>query len=392
MSGLDRMRNRVGYFGEVKPVDIQGTDDPNGDYKEVTNVHDQWTRMREDKLRSMRKALYHSYQAAVIQPYIAAEGEEQTSPYFRCLINHDKLKVDYEDKILSIPFVENTVSIDPVRDNRDKAETNIHPGTVFKWVHGNKETWIPDSYWIVYLQHVEETAYFRGEIRKANDEIEITTIDEDGKEHTVVYRGWTSGPDETSIIWNVKKGVVWNDLNYTKTLFIPKDETTIAFFKRFDRVRINGQWWEVQAYNANYGTTYRTAGSIGYHEYGIIRVALKETYTDTDQQIKDMLQEIEDTKDTDIIGTSTSELIQGQEILGAEYLSPYDVFVYRVPDGAVGAWDVQPVGDARLEDLLKYEILSDNSLQITILTTKAYKKGFYISYGDLKKHIYIKSL
>jgi hypothetical protein len=27
-----------------------------------------------------------------------------SSPLFRCLINHDKLKVDYEDKIISIPF------------------------------------------------------------------------------------------------------------------------------------------------------------------------------------------------------------------------------------------------------------------------------------------------
>jgi len=26
--------------------------------------------------------------------------------HFRCLINHDKLKVDYEDKILSIPYRE----------------------------------------------------------------------------------------------------------------------------------------------------------------------------------------------------------------------------------------------------------------------------------------------
>jgi len=392
MSSLDRMRNRVGYRGEVKKVDINGTESDNGDYRATTVVHDQWTRMRQEKLKNMQKALYYSYQAAVIQTYVPSEGDEQTSPYFRCLINHDKLKVDYEDKILSIPFEENSVSIDPVKDNDDCYETNIHPGTVFKWIHGNKETWIPDSYWIVYLQHVEETAYFRGEIRKASDEIELTTIDDDGNEETVVYRGWTSGPNETSIVWNVKKGVVWNDLNYTKILYIPKDETTSAFFKRFDRVRLNGTWWEVQGYNDNYGTTYTTKDSFGYHEFGIIRVALHETYTDTDQQIKDMKAELEETEATSITGVSTSEIIEGANILGADYLSPYDVFVYKAPSGIEGEWSLNAVGDADLADLIKYEILSDNSLKVTVVTTKAYKKGFEINYGDAKKKVSIKSL
>jgi len=51
---------------------------------------------------------------------------------FRCLINHDKLKVDYEDKIISIPFSEPPIGgVDPI-------DTNFHNGTVFKWVHGNK--------------------------------------------------------------------------------------------------------------------------------------------------------------------------------------------------------------------------------------------------------------
>jgi len=73
----------------------------------------------------------------------------------------------------------------------------------------------------------------------------------------------------------VKKGVVWNDLYYSKILYITKDETTSAFFRRFDRVVINGQTWEVQGYNDNYGTSSKNA------QGGMIRVALKETYTST---------------------------------------------------------------------------------------------------------------
>jgi hypothetical protein len=148
---------------------------------------DQWIRMREDKLRSLKKALLYSYQSAIVQKYdvkknskadyiiqlitrlqdqidlteseiaFLVELEEEynidlergsveyinklkeivdslvnSSPLFRCLINHDKLKVDYEDKIISIPFEEAPVGSNKIQD------TDFHNGTVFKWVHGNK--------------------------------------------------------------------------------------------------------------------------------------------------------------------------------------------------------------------------------------------------------------
>lgn len=262
MNGLEIMKKRIRYYGDSTSAD-------------------QWTRMREDKLKSLKKALYYSYQAAIVQEYTYKEDPEGPKPYFRCLINHDKLKVDYEDKIISIPFKENSVIIDPVQDNADCIETNFHNGTCFKWIHGNNPEWIQDSYWIVYMQYSEETAYFRGEIRKADQEIEITRLGEDDEElETLTYRGWTTGPDEKSIKWNLKKGVSWNDLNYTKILYISKDENTSAFFKRFDRVLVNGQSWEVQGYNDS-------LGSSSDSDTGILKVALKETYKSTSQEIQE---------------------------------------------------------------------------------------------------------
>ena len=173
MNSLDLMKKRVSYYGDSSSAD-------------------QFTRMREDKLRSLKKALHYSYQTAVIQKYnIQQDKDNQTNPYFRCLINHDKLKVDYEDKILSIPFEENSVTINPVKDNKDMIETGFHNGTVFTWIHGNRQDWVPDTHWIVYMQYSEETAYFRGEIREAAEEITIT--DDKGNSHT--YFGWTSGPN-----------------------------------------------------------------------------------------------------------------------------------------------------------------------------------------------------
>ena len=415
MRSFERMKKRVGYFGDSLSAD-------------------QWTRMREDKLRSLKKALRYSYQAAIVQKYnVSADSEQkqlitiatklekiatltdeeraslwtqlsaieqtypnlkqydrysqeylkllrdiiaeisQTQPYFRCLINHDKLKVDYEDKVLSIPFEENTVSIDPVKDNLDLVETGFHNGTVFKWVHGNKQEWVPDTYWIVYMQYSEETAYFRGQIRKADEQISIIIINPDGSESQVSYRGWMTGPNETDALWNVKKGVVWNDLNYTKLLYITKDENTLAFFQRFDKIMINGQPWEVVAYNENYGTNSSNVDT------GIIRVALKETYTNTNQQIKEMQAEAASVEST---------------IIGPDVLSPYDENIVYKAINADGAWEVSLTSAAAgsIDDYISYSIDDNNNLIINVTTTKAYRKGFNITYGDLIKHVTIKSL
>ncbi len=76
--------------------------------KEATGYANPLIRIREDKLLNMKLALYNSYQSAIIQFNDRVEKEDGTKEgfHFRCLINHDKLKVDYENKVLSIPFRE----------------------------------------------------------------------------------------------------------------------------------------------------------------------------------------------------------------------------------------------------------------------------------------------
>ena len=49
----------------------------------------QQARMNLDKLRSLKKALWYSYQAATA---VLADGRE-----FRCLINSDKLNMDLDN-------------------------------------------------------------------------------------------------------------------------------------------------------------------------------------------------------------------------------------------------------------------------------------------------------
>lgn len=57
---------------------------------------EQESRMNADKLRTLKKALLYSYQAATAR---LTDGRE-----FRCLINPDKNKPAYDNKILSIPY------------------------------------------------------------------------------------------------------------------------------------------------------------------------------------------------------------------------------------------------------------------------------------------------
>ena len=395
---------------------------------------DQWTRMREDKLWSLKKALLSSYQSAVVQKYdvkkdslanniiviitllqdqqelsqnqlnILKQLEEEyvfisddkysvsyintlmdivnalttQEPYFRCLINHDKLKVDYEDKIISIPFFEPPIGkIDPI-------ETDFHNGTVFKWVHGNKEEWTPDTYWIVYMQYSEETAYFRAEIRKADEEIQIVTIDDEGNENTVTYRGWMTGPNETTALWNIKKDVTWNDMNYTKLLYITKDEDTVAFFNRFDRIIINGKPWEVQAYNERYSTS-KTKGT----DTGIIRVALKETYTSTDQFIRETNEAAaaKEEAQAEYDETHTQARVDGVTVA-----RPYDMLVYKVKnvedEQEIQQWSISDPTLARIVKISE----DGHTAKIQILSLIGNQNGFNISYGSLSKHVIIKSL
>ena len=392
---------------------------------------DQWTRMRQDKLRGLKAALFASYQRAIVQKYdvkkdslanslisiitilqdkgelsdsqkeLLTQIEEEYSfiqtdrdsieyinelqgvidslvnsePLFRCLINHDKLKVDYQDKIISIPFME------PPVGSREPIQTNFHNGTVFKWVHGNKQEWTPDTYWIVYMQYSEETAYFRAEIRKADEEIEIITIDDEGNESTVRYRGWMTGPNETTALWNVKKGVVWNDMNYTKLLYITKDEDTLAFFQRFDRIIINGKPWEVQAYNESYSTNKN-----GDTESGIIRVALKETYTNTPQFVREKIQELDQ---NDVRAAEYDAQHTQARIDGPATAAPYDILTYTVKN--VDEDSTWTLSDSTLAKIISTS-QDGKTIKISILADNSVKEGFNLSYGDLSINIPIVSL
>ena len=91
----------------------------------------QQDRMIRDKYRTLLRALKSSYQSAWIKKhysnYIETMEGVREQPPVRALINPNKLKMDYDDKILSVPF-----------------EAGFKIGDIFEWVNTG-------TYWLVEL-------------------------------------------------------------------------------------------------------------------------------------------------------------------------------------------------------------------------------------------------
>lgn len=205
-------------------------------------------RFINDKLRGLKRALLYSYQAATAT---LSDGKE-----FRCLINPDKNKPAYDNKILSIPYKDICLNASRVgKTSEGEIDIDIKPGDVFTW----KET---NTHWLVYLEYIEEDAYFRSEIRRCDQEVKI----EDNS-----YWVYIRGPVETSIEWNQKAGIEWNTLNYSLVMYITADEITNNYFERFKTIKILDPRY-------NKEKTWQVVGVDPYYGDGIIQVFLDEYF------------------------------------------------------------------------------------------------------------------
>ncbi len=271
MSGLDNLNTRLNYRGGNKQQD----------------------RLISGKLMALKRALLYSYQAATA---ILEDGRE-----FRCLINPDKLKVDYEDKIISIPFEDICLNAKKVGKTSEGIQSiGMKVGDTFTWKENNTK-------WLVYLQRLEEKAYFRAEIRRCDDSIEIN-----GKNYWYFIRRY----GQEDALWHTSKNISWNELNYSLEMYITKDEFTMGYFKRFQVFEFGGRPWEVQDIDI-------------YSTDGFIVVLLKEHYNNTiEEQIKLENQE-EEIEPTD------------SYIKGATTVYPYDEIEYTIEGASEGIWEIQ---------------------------------------------------
>ena len=261
----------------------------------------QQQRFINDKLRSLKRALLYSYQAATA---ILADGKE-----FRCLINPDKNKPAYDNKILSIPYKDICLNASRVgKTSEGEIDVNIKPGDVFTW----KET---NTHWLVYLEYLEQDAYFRSEIRRCDQQIQV------GDQSYWVY---IRGPVETAIEWTQKAGVEWNSLNYSLVMYITADENTNNYFERFKTVKVLDPRY-------NKEKTWQVVGVDPYYGDGIIQVFLDEYF---ENSIADAVAAEKNAETSEKIPIDeTAAYIDGPTIV-----HQYDKAYYEIHNAQNGNW------------------------------------------------------
>lgn len=270
-------------------------------------------RNRKQKLNSLKGSIKEAYQRGVI----LAESFEENNVYdreFHCLINPDKLKEDYDNQILSIPF-------EDIQVNKALTPT-LKCGDVFYWPE-------MDSYWIIYLQHLSERAYFRADIRKCKKEVVINNN---------VYKVYWRGPVETTIPFNQKGGIETNDMNYSAIMFITKNEETLDYFHRFSQIKVDGKMWRVSAKNEESGE-------------GIIEIALDEYFNNTILE-EEQKWEKENPKEPVV-----------SEIAGTQEVYPYETYEYQT-ELSGGEWKIS-------NSKAKIIQSAENSVTVEIVTGKS---------------------
>ena len=293
--------------------------------------------MIKDKRRSLDHAVWYSYQAAEI----VKVGVTDRQPV-RALINPNKLKQDYDDKILSVGF-----------------EYDIKCGDVFEWIGTN-------TYWLVYLQDLTELAYFRGDIRKCS--YKIAWEDENGYHSTYAA---IRGPVETKIDYIQKHGIGVDTPNYSLNLLLPKNEDTLNYFKRYTKFYIQGD-----------DTCWRVEATDWISTPGILEVTAVEYYAN----------ETEDDIDNGIVGGKKVELIkdpnEGEkvDIIGETFIKVKKTYSY-VFNGSINAsWSV----DKKYPVILTID--PNDSHNISLKWDSSYSGQFDLYYGNYKKTIVVESL
>lgn len=243
MSSLNTLNKRLNYYGGKKQQD----------------------RMKNDKVRSLKKAILYSYQGQTIVL--------KNNKKFKCLINPDKNKPAYDNKIISIPYKDINLDSFPIQKTSQGIEDiEICTGDTFLWEETN-------THWLIYLQDIEETAYFRAEIRRCDQSVNINNIP---------YWVYIRGPTETAIEWTQKAKIEWNTLNYSLVMYITMDKNTKQYFKRFKTVKIydpkeqKNKTWQIVGVDPYYGDNILQVFLDEYYENSIADLILEKK-----QQLQD---------------------------------------------------------------------------------------------------------
>lgn len=263
----------------------------------------QQERMVRDKRKALDKATLYSYQACrikKIQDRDFLDDETEWPQMARALINPDKNKFDYDDKILSIGF-----------------EYGFKPGDVFEWNRTN-------SYWLITLQDLDEIAYFRAEIRRCD--YKINWLTDDGKELSSYAA--IRGPVETKINFIQKHQISIDEPNYSLHILLPRNEETMKQFVRYKKFYLK------DADNPDDQICWRVEATDSISTKGILELTAVEYYAN----------ETEDDVEKGLVGAFIEKNIEPEtniltDIVGPTFIKPKITYEYYVEDPkSDGSW------------------------------------------------------
>ena len=308
--------------------------------KRIFGGTSQQKRMIQDKLKSLDRSVLYSYQAATIKKQ---DGEH----FIKALINPDKLKADYDDKILSVRY-----------------ESEIKAGDIIEWVGTS-------TYWLVYLQDLDEKAYFRSEIRRClyllrwKDEFGVV------RETYAAERG----PVETKIDYIQKVGISVDNPNHSLHILMPYNEYTGSYFKRYAKFYVpdakmpeKAICWRVEAFDS--------MSTPGILEITAVEYYANEFEDDTEQGI---------VKGKLLSKTEQIELIDNEEnIIGPVFIRPKKQEEYKYLGQETAEW--------LFDNKLPIQVIEKTENSIVIKWVSSYSGQFTLQYGDCEKTIVVESL
>lgn len=303
----------------------------------------QQERMIADKKRSLDRAVWYSYQGALVR-----DVQSEICKPFRALINPNKLKQDYDDKIISIEW-----------------DAAFKPGTVFEWLNTH-------SYWLIYLQDLTELAYFRGDIRRCSYEIEW--LDENGDKQSTF--GAVRGPVETKINYIQKHQISVDVPNHSLDILMPKNEETLKYFRRYSKFYLQ----DLEEGDQNICWRVEATDSISMP--GILEVVAVEYYAN----------ESEDDIEEGIVGGLIVKPIDPNpptvEIIGETFIKPKEENVYTYTGTEESSWAC----DDGLPVSLDSYIDESGRKCVRVKWCVSYHGQFDLHYGESIKTIVVESL
>lgn len=302
----------------------------------AANNDRQHNRMITDKLRGMHRALLYSYQAAWIK-----KDTDPKAEWVRALMNPDKVKFDYDEKILSVDW-----------------EYGFQPGDTFEW---GKNT---GSHWIILKTEDTELAYFRANCRRCQY---LVAVDPETHEE---FGQWMAirGPVETKLNQIQKAGLVVDVPNLTLELYMADTPQNRRTFERYKRFQFDGRYWKVQA--PDFIST-----------PGVYDIQVEEDYECREDEMFLRAEEPEEPVPDDI-----------NEIIGETHVKPLEPqYYYMKFEDPNCDWEISlPASkNKEVDDVIEYKIVGD---RIKITWTDVRSGSYIIRHGDYEKTVIVESL